>query len=98
MHPDSLTCANNLAGLLYCMGEYVEAEFLFREVLNGRRIQLGDRHPDTVQTANQLAAAQQAQHILVVEREHQPASATESWQFRSPCSLCCLQGPPLGSQ
>ena len=46
---------NGLAVLHTKQKQYDEAELLFAEALKGRRRELGDDHPDTLETKNDLA-------------------------------------------
>jgi len=54
-HPDTLGSMNNLAGLYYSQGKYVEAEPLYVECLATMKQVLGNRHPDTLMSMNNLA-------------------------------------------
>ena len=46
---------NNLAVSLYCEGRYDEAADLHRECFERRKVELGDDHPDTLETMLGLA-------------------------------------------
>jgi hypothetical protein len=46
---------NNLAALLAAQGKLTQSEPLYRRALEGRKQQLGARHPDTLRSANALA-------------------------------------------
>ncbi|CAE7273498.1 klc-2 [Symbiodinium natans] len=77
-HPHTLISINNLAGLLEvdapCGSEHAlhsparsrleEAEPLYREALEARRSKLGDQHPDTLISINNLAALLEARGRL----------------------------------
>ena len=58
-HPNTLTCMNNVAGLLYAQGKLAESKTLFKEALEGLRAALGPRHPDTLSTERWLAHVSQ---------------------------------------
>ncbi|XRB09944.1 kinesin light chain 3 [Pycnococcus provasolii] len=45
----------DVAELLRQQGKYADAEPLYREALDGRRRELGDAHPDTLKSINNLA-------------------------------------------
>ena len=49
----------NLADCLHCQGQYAAAEELYRALLSVQRRDLGDTHPDTLSTANDLACVLQ---------------------------------------
>lgn len=53
--PYILRLKNNLAAILREMGNMRDAGQLFREVLEGRRRKLGERHPDTIKSAYLIA-------------------------------------------
>ncbi len=55
-HPWVATSLNNVARLLYRMGDYGGAEPLFREALAMRRKLLGEEHLDVAASLNNLAA------------------------------------------
>ena len=46
---------NNLASLLQDTGDLAGAELLYREALEASRETLGDRHPNTLSSINNLA-------------------------------------------
>jgi tetratricopeptide repeat protein len=50
-HPDTLTSAGNLAGVLFHLGERQQARELAEDTLARQRRALGDDHPSTLQTA-----------------------------------------------
>ncbi|NJM99279.1 MAG: tetratricopeptide repeat protein, partial [Phormidesmis sp. RL_2_1] len=52
---------NNLAELYRSQGRYGEAEPLFVEALAIRKTELGDRHPDTATSLNNLAGLYRSQ-------------------------------------
>jgi tetratricopeptide (TPR) repeat protein len=54
-HPNTLTAVNNLAGLLWDMGDYDAAEPLLRSALASCERVLGIEHPDTLGSVNNLA-------------------------------------------
>ncbi|MCT7996488.1 CHAT domain-containing protein, partial [Laspinema olomoucense] len=54
-HPDYATSLNNLAGLYRQMGRLSDAEPLFRQAMEIRRVQLGENHPDYATSLNNLA-------------------------------------------
>jgi hypothetical protein len=66
-HPDTLTSANGLAGVLYRLGEGERARQLFANTLTQRRQVLGEDHPDTLTSANGLAV------VLRMLGEHERA-------------------------
>jgi tetratricopeptide (TPR) repeat protein len=53
-HPVTLLSMGNLASTLERMGQYPEAEKLFRQTLDIRRRVLGPEHPDTLLSMNDL--------------------------------------------
>jgi serine/threonine protein kinase len=54
-HPDILRNINGLAVLRSKQKQYEDAERLFQEVLEARKIKLGDVHPSTLKSKNDLA-------------------------------------------
>ena len=54
-HPDTLTCVNNLAGLLERKGDCAGAQRLYEWALEARERVLGRDHPDTLSSLNNLA-------------------------------------------
>ena len=52
--PVALESKNDLAVLYKEQGDYDKAEPLFLEALNGRHLKLGDTHPHTLQSLNNL--------------------------------------------
>ena len=55
-HSNTLTFANNVAGVLLALGNTADAEPLYCEALAGKRAALGDSHPSTLNTLQSLAA------------------------------------------
>ena len=51
---EALFCTHNLAMLYKEQGDYDKAEPLFLEALKGRRLKLGDTHPHTIESLNNL--------------------------------------------
>jgi hypothetical protein len=49
-HPDILDTMNNLANTYSEQGKYAQAEVLYKQCLDTRRIVLGDNHPHTLST------------------------------------------------
>ena len=60
-HPDTLSSANNLAGLYESQGRYGEAEPLYVRVLAARERVLGAEHPSTLISVNNLAGLYERQ-------------------------------------
>ncbi|MFC9325916.1 FxSxx-COOH system tetratricopeptide repeat protein [Kitasatospora sp. NPDC057015] len=54
--PDTLTCAQYLAHATVDLGRYAEALPMVEDVLERRRLILGEDHPDTLRSAHDLAA------------------------------------------
>jgi tetratricopeptide (TPR) repeat protein len=55
VHPSTLICLDNLAGLLYSKGDYKGAEPLHHRALEACERMLGKEHPDTLACVNNLA-------------------------------------------
>ena len=55
-YPVTLESKNDLARLYKEQGDYGKAELLLLEALEGRRLKLGDEHPDTIESLNNLIA------------------------------------------
>jgi Tfp pilus assembly protein PilF len=53
-HPDTLDSVSNLAFMLGCQANFVEAEPLYRRALESREHVLGAKHPDTLISVNNL--------------------------------------------
>ena len=53
-HPDTLISINNLGLLYVSQKRYSEAEPLYREALEGMKLELGERHRDTLISTNNL--------------------------------------------
>ncbi len=72
-HPDTLTTASNLAGVLEEQKHYEEAEKLQRETLATRTRVLGADHPDTLAVklnlANTLEASERNSDAETIYRE-----------------------------
>ncbi|MCK4409830.1 MAG: tetratricopeptide repeat protein, partial [Candidatus Eisenbacteria sp.] len=60
-HPEVARALNNLAGMLWAMGEYADAEVRAREGLGIYRATLGYEHPDVAFNLDYLAALRSAQ-------------------------------------
>jgi tetratricopeptide (TPR) repeat protein len=54
-HPVTLRNINDLAVLYTKQKKYEDAERLFHDVLERRKLKLGDDHPDTLESKNDLA-------------------------------------------
>ena len=54
-HPDTLSSATNLAGVLRALGEYQQARTLNEDTLTRLRRVLSEDHPDTLASANSVA-------------------------------------------
>jgi tetratricopeptide (TPR) repeat protein len=54
-HPDYATSLNNLAALYGDMGNYAQAEPLYKQVLVIRKKILSEEHPDNAISLNNLA-------------------------------------------
>ena len=63
-HPATLPYMNGLAVLRTKQRQYEEAERIFHEVLEARRLKLGNDHPDTLESVHELAVLykEQAQY------------------------------------
>ena len=55
-HPDTLMSMNNLAALYKIQGRYEEAEPLYLQCLEGRRMKLGADGPNSVRSMYRLAS------------------------------------------
>lgn len=53
--PDTATALNNQAALCFAQGQDARAEELYQRALTMRQQLLGEEHPETVQTLNNLA-------------------------------------------
>jgi hypothetical protein len=54
-HPDTLRTMNNLAHTFENQNKHVEAETLYKQCLDKRKVVLGHNHPSTLNTMNNLA-------------------------------------------
>ena len=58
---------NNLANTYYNQGKYRDAEALYKQCLDKRKVVLGENHPHTLSTMNNLAKTTskiQAQNVV----------------------------------
>ena len=58
---------NNLAAAYSSQGKYRDAEVLYKQCLDKRKVVLGETHPETLRTMNNLAATTskiQAQNVV----------------------------------
>jgi tetratricopeptide (TPR) repeat protein len=84
-HPNTLSCRNNLAAVLYSQGQYSAAEDEHRAVHKMRELIFGPDHPITLGSRNNLAA------VLAAQRKHSDAAA----EYRA---LLTIYERVLGSQ
>jgi hypothetical protein len=54
-HPDVLTCAQHLGHATASLGDYAEARSTIEDTFARRRRVLGEDHPDTLVSADNLA-------------------------------------------
>jgi hypothetical protein len=53
-HPSTLESMHELSFLYKEQGDYVKAEPLLIQAIEGRRLKLGDTHPRTIESMNNL--------------------------------------------
>ena len=89
-HPDLASGINNLGFALLQIGEYNEAEALFREALAMKRKLLGDEHPEIAIGLNNVAYVLHMQgdydaaEPMLIHRAHRHAEELARWATPGP--------------
>merc|ERR1712008_187751 len=97
MHPDTIACVRNLAVLLKSLGEYQEAEPLYRRNLASADALFGPYHCETLRAASELGRL-----LHVMGRQEEATEllgnvATESEQPSLLCGIPCIPDSPFSA-